>query len=148
MNLSPHLDLAEFTGSDTAARLGIDNTLPKELLGNAYATAAMLERLRAHLKVPILVSSGYRCLALNTALGSSPGSDHVQALALDFRAPAFGTPLQICRVLQAHLTELGIGQMIFEHTWVHVTTRAPVNPINRVLTLSGAGGYVPGVVEA
>ena len=147
MNLSPHLTHAEFTRSDTALRLGIDNTLPEGLLANAYDTAAMFERLRAHLKAPILVSSGYRCLALNTAIGSASGSDHVQALALDFRAPAFGTPLQICRDLQAHLRELGAGQMIFEHSWVHLSTRSPAMPVNAVLTLVGKG-YLPGIVSA
>ena len=145
MNLSEHLTLAEFTRSDTATRLGIDNNLPLQLMDAAKATAAMLERVRAVLDVPILVSSGYRCPALNAAIGSGPGSDHLKAAALDFRAPGFGSPLEICKALQPRMQALGIGQMIFEHTWVHISTRPPASPVNAVLTLAGAG-YVPGIV--
>jgi len=65
--------------------------------------------------------------------------------AVDFRSPDFGTPLAICQALESRLTELGIGQMIFEYTWVHISTRAPVNPVNVVLTLAGTG-YVEGIV--
>ena len=36
--------LAEFTASDTALRLGIDNSLPPELLPMAILTAQMMER--------------------------------------------------------------------------------------------------------
>jgi hypothetical protein len=50
----------------------------------------------------------------------------------------------ICQALEPRLTELGIGQIIFEHTWVHISTGAPVNPVNAVLTLAGAG-YVGGI---
>lgn len=144
-HLSEHLTISEFTDSDTAARLGIDNTLPAELLEAAQATGAMLERVRGVLGTPMLVSSGYRCIALNTAIGSGPGSDHLKAEALDFRSPDFGTPLATCQALLPRLSELGIGQIIFEHTWVHISTRAPVNPVNAVLTLAGAG-YVEGIV--
>jgi zinc D-Ala-D-Ala carboxypeptidase len=143
--LSAHLTVAEFTDSDMAARLGIDNSLPDELVGAAQATGTMLERVRAVLGSPILVSSGYRCMALNTAIGSGPGSDHPKAEALDFRSPDFGTPLAICQALEPRLEELGIGQIIFEHTWVHISTRAPANPVNAVLTSAGAG-YVEGIV--
>jgi uncharacterized protein YcbK (DUF882 family) len=151
MNLSDHLTLAEFTHSDTAQRLGINNDLPHTLVEQAKRTGALLERIRAELsvqagrEVPILVSSGFRCTTLNAAIGSSATSDHVRALALDFRAPAFGSPLAICQALQPGLERLGIGQIIFEHTWVHVSTRAPANPVNRVLTLAGKN-YLPGIV--
>ena len=144
-HLSEHLTISEFTDSDTATRLGIDNSLPDNLLEAARATGAMLECVRAVLGTPILVSSGYRCLMLNQAIGSGPGSDHPKAEALDFRSPDFGTPLAICQALEPRLSELGIGQIIFEHTWVHISTRAPVNLVNVVLTLAGTG-YVEGIV--
>ena len=143
--LSDHLTLAEFTDSDTATRLGIDNSLPDDLVEAAQATGAMLERVRAILGTPILVSSGYRCPALNKAIGAVPTSDHPKAMALDFRSPAFGTPLAICQALHPRLAQLGIGQIVFEHTWVHISTRAPANPANAALTLAGAG-YVQGIV--
>lgn len=143
--LSPHLTLAEFTDSDTAARLNIDNSLPRHLIEEAQTTGAMLERVRALLGEPIFVSSGYRCPKLNEAIGSSSTSDHPKALALDFRSPSFGTPLLICKALLPRMNELDIGQMIFEHTWVHISTRKPDNLTNVVLTLMGTK-YVVGII--
>lgn len=145
MNLSPHFTLQEFTASDTAARRGFDNSLPTELIGSARVTAEMMEKIRAHLGgVPIHITSGYRCPDLNRAVGSSGTSDHLKAAACDFRAPAFGTPLDICRSLVPMMSVLGIGQIIYEFTWVHVSTRTPDKIINRVLTVNGKG-YVPGI---
>ena len=153
MKLSAHFSLAEFIRSDTARQLGIDNNLPDELLPAATATAEMLERIRAELAVrlgyaaPISISSGYRCAALNAAVNSGPGSDHVRALAADFSAPAFGTPLQVCQVLASLVSVLGIGQLIYERPsptrrWVHVGTRLPARPSNRVITIGPEGAML------
>jgi hypothetical protein len=144
--LSSHLTLVEFTHSDTAARFCIDNSLPENLLEAAIQTGVMLERIRKVLGTPMLISSGYRCPELNKVIGSGPASDHPKAAALDFKAPRFGTPLAICKVLLPRMKELGIGQMIYEHSWVHISTRAPIYLSNAVLTLAGKG-YVRGVVE-
>ena len=154
MNLSPHLSLAEFIASDTAARFGIDNTLPLELMDAAMETAAMMERIRTFLSetaghdVPIIILSGYRCLALNAKIGSLPTSDHVKASALDFKAPAFGTPYAVCKALVPHAQRLSIGQLIHEFgLWVHVSTRTPSKPANRVITIT-AKGVSLGIQEA
>ena len=145
MNISEHFTLQEFTASDTAERRGFDNGLPIELLKNARQTAEMMEKIRSHLGgVPVIITSGYRCPDLNRAVGSSGTSDHLQANACDFRAPAFGTPLDICKALVPHMSLLGIGQIIYEFTWVHVSTKTPEKAVNRVLTVNGKG-YVPGI---
>lgn len=153
MQLSPHFSLAEFTASATAAARGIDNALPPDLLDNARATAAMLERIREALgrlagrPVPILITSGYRSLLLNRAVGSKESSDHRRAMAADWSAPSFGTPLQICKALAPQVAGLGIGQLIHEcptgaGAWVHTSTRVPERVINRVITISRAGVLV------
>lgn len=153
MNLSTHFTLDEFIASDTAARLDIDNDLPLELRPDASNTCELLERIRAYLgeraakTVPLLVSSGYRCQALNRAIGSADTSDHIRAMAADFRAPAFGTPLQVSQALAEAVAQLGIGQLIYEHTWIHVSTRRPDRMANRVLTVQGKG-YITGIKEA
>jgi len=128
--------------------------MPESLLPNAYRTASMLERIRLHLsslakrEIPIIITSGYRCQQLNTAIGSRPTSDHVQGFAVDFKAPEFGTPLTICKALEPVLHVLDIGQLILEYdSWVHVSAKSPLKDINRVLTISHAG-TVPGITEA
>ena len=66
-------------------------------------------------------------------------------MAVDFRAPAYGTPLQVSQALALVADSLNIGQLIYEHTWIHISTRRPDKLINRILTVRGKD-YVPGVV--
>lgn len=152
MKLSEHFTLAEFVASSTAAARGIYNELPAVLLEDAKRTAQMLERIRAALSelrgkpVPILISSGFRCLELNRAVGSGASSDHPKAMAADWSAPAFGTPYQIALALAPLVRGLGIGQLIYEKpgatAWVHTSTRVPTMPVNRVITIGPAGAQL------
>ena len=144
--MTPHFTLAEFCASDLAARRGIDNTLPATLRPDAEQTLEMMERIRGFLSnlarrdVPIVLSSGYRCPALNLAVGSSSTSDHPRASAADWTAPAFGTPAEICRALAPHVSTLGIGQLIHEFgRWVHTSWRLPMRLENRIITITVAG---------
>ena len=143
--MTPHFSLEEFTASDTAARLGIDNRLPDELREAAQRTLEMMERIRFHIDAPITITSGYRCEALNKAVGSKPGSDHTMALAVDFKAPRAGTPYEIAKDLASVIGIIGIGQIILEYAslngsgWVHVSTRIPDKVINRIITIDKTG---------
>jgi zinc D-Ala-D-Ala carboxypeptidase len=138
--MTPHFSLEEFTQSDTAARLGIDNRLPDEMRENALKTLEMMERIRFHIDAPISITSGYRCKTLNRAVGSKPGSDHTLAFAVDFRAPKAGTPFQIAASLAPVIKIIGIGQLILEFgTWVHVSTKIPDKIINRIITIDKDG---------
>lgn len=144
-----NFSLDEFCASDTATRLRIDNGLPDDLEPSAWATLAMLERIRSHLcqragkDVPITILSGYRCERLNAAVNGAASSDHVRACAADIRAPSFGKPIDIARELSAHVDALGIGQLINEFPgpggWVHVSTKKPSKLINRIITITDQG---------
>jgi zinc D-Ala-D-Ala carboxypeptidase len=154
MNLSQHFTVAEFTASDLAARHGIDNALPATLLPEAQRTCEMMERIRVRLsrfmgqEVPIVLTSGYRCLELNRLLKSDDTSDHVRAMAVDFKAGRFGSAYQVARMLAPLVDELQIGQLIHEFgSWVHVSTRRPDKQLNRIITI-GRGGTEVGITEA
>jgi zinc D-Ala-D-Ala carboxypeptidase len=154
MNLTPHFTVAEFTDSDTAVRLGIDNSLPATMMVAAQDTCELLERIRDKLSklagrdIAMVITSGYRCPDLNAAVGGQPASDHQSGWAVDFRAPAFGSPYEICRALVPHVSELGIGQVIHEFgRWVHVSTRRPSKDLNRIITISRRGTEL-GIQEA
>ena len=149
MKLSEHFTLREFVASAIAAERGIYNELPAVLLEEARRTAQMLERIREALSdlagkpVPMLISSGFRCLELNRAVGSSAGSDHPRAMAADWTAPEFGSPYLIALALAPLVRGLGIGQLIHEQpgrtAWVHTSTRLPAKPVNRVITIGPTG---------
>jgi zinc D-Ala-D-Ala carboxypeptidase len=146
MKLTPHFSLAELTASSTAQRLGIDNTPPPELMPRLVLTAEMLERIRNTLGVPITVTSGYRGRQVNQAVGGVTSSDHTQGHAADIVAPGYGTPYQIAKTLAPLVSVLGIGQLILEGVkgkqWVHVSTRVPDKPANRVITITDQGAQL------
>jgi zinc D-Ala-D-Ala carboxypeptidase len=152
MKLSQNFTTEEFEKSNTALRRGIDNSIPKELLDEAMKTASMMENIRLYLStkanktIPIKVSSAYRCLELNRIIGSLDTSDHILMKAVDFEAPEFGTPYEVCKSLVPVMDALGIGQIIYEHTWVHVSSKKPDKLLNRILTVQGKS-YTVGIQE-
>lgn len=140
IRLSENFTLAEFTASQTAARKGIDNTLPGELLPNARHTAKKLQDVRSFLgNRPMHITSGYRCPALNRAIGGSRLSAHMMADAADFVCPTFGSPIQIVRKLAKELYDF--DQLILEFDeWVHVSFAADCR--GEVLTIRRVDGKV------
>ena len=151
MRLTAHFSLEEFTASDQAVRYGIDNTLPAQYANNALLTAQMMERIRYFLseragrEVPIRVTSAYRCPELNVVAGGSERSDHMRMMAVDFRAPGFGTPRDICKALAPAVIELQIGQLILEYgSWVHTSIAMADKAVNRVV-MRKADGYSVGI---
>ena len=118
MKLTEHFTLEEFTRSTTARRLNIDNSVPDNLMSNVQLTAVKLELVRKALGKPIIITSGYRCPALNTRVGGVPTSAHTAGLAVDFYSP-YGTPKEICQ----RLIDAGVqfDKLIQEHNqWVHI----------------------------
>lgn len=148
MKLTPHFSLAELTRSTTAAARGIDNTPTPDAVSNLLYTAEMLERIRATLGVPIVVTSGYRGPRLNAAVGGVTSSDHTTGQAADIVAPRFGTPHAVASLLAPLVSTLGIGQLILEgiggKQWVHVSTRPPQRAVNRILTITASSAR-PGI---
>tara|TARA_Y100001938_G_C7929060_1_gene348412 strand:- start:297 stop:752 length:456 start_codon:yes stop_codon:yes gene_type:complete len=85
MRLSKHFTLGELTKSSTADRRGIENVPNESEIDSLRLVCEnVLEPVREHFKVPMTPSSGFRCLELNTAIGSSSTSQHVKGQAVDF----------------------------------------------------------------
>lgn len=126
--MGKYFTVAEIIRSETAAKKGIDNKLPKGLLPNVQALiGSILDPLREAYGKPITVTSGYRCEALNKAVKGSPTSDHKNGRAADI----VGTPNTRAenRRLFYLIQELSLpfGQLIWEKgnaegpDWVHVS---------------------------
>ena len=128
MKLSKNLSLSECTKSNTANRLGINNTPDDEwIVENLKGIAEeVFQPIRNAFKCPIYVSCGYRSEELNRAIGGSIRSQHVQGRALDLDADVFGgcTNGEICQYILNNLT---FDQLIWEFgdqdnpDWVHVS---------------------------
>lgn len=82
--ISKHISKKEATRSVTAMRLGIDNTPGDYEIQNMEIIAReIFEPLRKAAGGPIKINSMFRCDALNTAIGGSSKSQHVQGRAMD-----------------------------------------------------------------
>lgn len=82
--LTEHFTLAECVKSDTADRLGIDNTPDEHVVNSLVATLeAIAEPVRKHFGRRVFIRSGFRCLKLNRAIGSKDNSQHVKGEAID-----------------------------------------------------------------
>lgn len=140
--LTEHFTLEEFTDSQTAARKGIPNVPPigSPARANLMRTAEVMEAVRTILgDKPILVSSGYRSVPVNAAVGGSKSSAHTSGLAVDFSCPGFGTPKAICKKLEPHMKDLGIDQLIHEFdSWVHLGLTGG-DPRHMALTIDSKG---------
>lgn len=131
-----HFTFQEFERSDTATRFAIDNRLPDKLKGNVAALVDnVLDPLRQAWGRPIHVNSGYRCPALNKAVGGVAGSQHMRGEAADITA---GNSVDNRRLFQL-VQDLGLpfDQLIDEHdfAWVHVSHRADGNNRHQILKL-------------
>ena len=120
MRLSPHFSLEVLTHSDTATRLGIDNTPTVEIIDNLTFLAEKLEDVRVLLGNPMLISSGYRSRDLNDHLGSKRTSQHITGNAVDFIAPNYGNPESIVKAIVE--SDIEYDQVILEfNRWVHLS---------------------------
>lgn len=144
INLSEHFTLDE--GTITQVR-NVNNYPPVGIIAKMQYAASRLEVVRTLLKGRILVSSWYRSPAVNKAVGGSKNSKHMEGLAIDFICPDFGTPYEVCKAIEMKRAELKFDQLIYEHTWVHISFAIPpAAPRLECLTLQSAGGYVQGIV--
>ena len=78
--------IAEMTRSDTARRLGIDNTPSDEIKKNlTLFIEKVLDPIREDWGSPIIVSSGYRCPELNAKVGGVKTSGHLYGFCADLQ---------------------------------------------------------------
>lgn len=121
VQLAPNFYQHEFERSATAARYGIDNSIPDALLPNVREMAQCMQLIRSVLGNKVItVTSGYRCPKLNAKINGSTTSAHMQALACDFIVAGM-SPFEVALALRPHVKELKIDQLILEFgEWTHV----------------------------
>lgn len=144
MNLTKNFTLAELTQSAYADRQHLNNTPTPAIVGELVFTAKLLQDIRDYLSArngkdtPLINISGYRSILVNRGIGSTDRSDHVTGMAADFNAIGM-TPFDVCHALLPKLDEFGIGQLINELSWVHVSRKPQEKAINRVITIDKFG---------
>lgn len=127
--LTPNFTLSELTVSQTAARRGLNNTPgPVQTSNLKLLCVNALQPLRDKLGRPVIVTSGYRSPAVNTAIGGARNSAHMSGLAADIHVPGMSFAELMKRI---HTMGLPVDQVIDEFgSWVHVAV-APKGQIPR-----------------
>ncbi|MBQ5852920.1 MAG: hypothetical protein IIW53_02405, partial [Rikenellaceae bacterium] len=96
-----YFSIEELVKSASAERLAIDNTPPRAAQRMlTILVEQLLDPIRRRYGAPIIVTSGYRCPALNTAVGGVANSHHIVGCAADIvgetpsNLPLYGEALQ------------------------------------------------------
>ena len=143
MKLSKNFSLNELTKSQTAIRMGIDNTSDTEQLVNlAVLVQQVLQPCREQFG-SISINSGLRVLELNQAIGSSDKSQHINGEAADFEAYLISNR----RLAEWIKEKLDFDQLILEYPgpdprdgWVHCSYKRDGSNRKQVLTAVKEGG--------
>ena len=81
-----YFSISEMTRSDTAKRLGIDNTPSDDIKKNlTLFINTVLDPIREDWGSPIIVSSVYRCPEFNKAVGGVKTSGHLYGYCADLQ---------------------------------------------------------------
>lgn len=120
----------ELEYSDTANRLNINNTIPKELEDNARRLLDFLQDMREKWGSPIRINSGYRCPELNKAVGGAKTSAHMYCNAADL-SPINDRFVEFKKFLIEYIKDKSWDQLILESSgkpgtpnyveWVHLS---------------------------
>ena len=153
MKLTANFSLAEMTKSDTALRLGMDNTPEASEIENmTWLCECVLQPVRNHYGMGVKVNSGFRHPDVNAKVGGSKTSDHCKGRAADIEIPGVAN----ADLAQWIVDHLEFRQVILEFYtpgipdsgWVHVSYN-PADNKKQVLTATKKDGktvYLPGLV--
>jgi hypothetical protein len=145
--ISKHITLTEATKSNTATRLGIDNTPNEATIEIMKLTAEkVFEPLRETIGA-IRVSSFYRSPDLNRAIGGSKTSQHCKGEAIDME----GINTTNAKLFQEACKLPDFDQIIWEFgtkqepAWVHISYSKTNNrkQILRATKIGNRTAYVP-----
>ncbi|HWB64784.1 MAG TPA: D-Ala-D-Ala carboxypeptidase family metallohydrolase [Chitinophagales bacterium] len=129
--LSPHFSLEEMLMSQTATRMGFTEQFnpPQDVIDNLTTLCnKVLEPLRAAISkkmgkdTPVIVTSGYRCLRTNRAIGGADNSQHTRGQAADTHVPGMSIEdwYQFIRS-----SGIAYDQLIQEFgQWAHISYKA------------------------
>lgn len=123
--ITMHFTLEELYASATAKAKGINNKPNvQQIINLVYLTAYVLEPLRVAMNEPIKIGSGFRCEALNKAVGGVSNSQHMKGQAVDLCID--GDIKKGKKWFDYIRKNIPFDQLIWEHNakgsyWVHVS---------------------------
>ena len=152
IQFTPHFKLSEFVSSATATKQGIENNPSPEAVENLRLLSIhTLEPLREALGLPIVITSGYRCKALNDLIAHhSQRSQHMQGRAADFyvkHGPSTSSGASHRELLvlafRTILTDPSVDfdQLILYPGFIHVSFVSHNDNRHKIMSANGQGTY-------
>ena len=146
LRLQPNFTLGEMSRTNHRSHALRNLIAAADYIDALRATAAMLQVIRDHFGQPVIVNSGFRCAALNRAVGGSRRSQHLRGEAADIRV--VGVPL-VDVFDWVRQSDIPFGQLILEGittepTWIHISLGPPWRSAatsRQAMTWSRSAGY-------
>ncbi len=153
--LTPHFALLEFTESATARKYGIANTPTPEIVENIRSLCInTLEPLREALGQPVIITSGYRCKALNERITHhATRSLHMTGCAADFyvgvqefkrfKVQGESHRERLIKAFRTIITseKVDYDQVIIYNNFIHVSYVSREKNRHRIIMADGQGTY-------
>ena len=147
--LTDHFTLYDLTATNHEDLQYTNRLLSDDQTAKLQRVAELVEMVWSILEVPVMISSGYRCAALNQAVGSSLRSQHLLCEAADI-VPRGMEVLDAFKKLRQAAKEhkFHFGQLLFEQanrgygegvSWIHISLGFPYRNIQRcgqILTMN------------
>lgn len=122
-----YFTLAEMLASTTAVKKKIANLPSWEVIENLRQLGLFLDGVREAWGSGIIVSSGFRCPALNKAVGGVDDSEHQYGCAADIK-PSNGKFNQFVDFLKDWLVDKEFDKCIIEKSktsrWIHIVWKS------------------------
>lgn len=158
-NLSLSFTLEELLRSPTATRLGYTEqfTPTQDIIDNLKILCEkILQPLRNKINLPLNISSGYRCLRDNKAIGGANTSQHTKGQAADVELLILGVNNNFRLAQEVLRNKIIFDQMILEFgtwekpAWIHLSYDSKKTiqrgQILRAETVNGQTAYT--IIEA
>ena len=140
MTLTEHFTFEELTKTDIAELQNKNRRQAETLKGKLIRLAEWAETIRAVIKAPLIITSGYRCEELNRRIGGSMTSRHIRAEAIDFVPLGTDTEAAFYK-LAALASEIEFGQLILEKRGGGYIIHAGMGTKKELLTSPKPGIY-------
>jgi hypothetical protein len=134
-NISKYISYQEATTSQTAVRKGILNVPnDQELINMQLVAIRVFDVVRDYFGIPLRVSSFFRNVATNKAVGGSFTSQHCKGQAIDIQGAGAVSNKMIFDYIKENLD---YDQLIneYNYSWVHVSYISKEKNRKQILTI-------------
>ena len=144
--MTTHFSFEELTNSESYPDLVPQNMADARRFEKQMRyTACTLEEIRNVLGVPMKVTSGFRNVALNKAVGGSPTSGHAKGLCADFIPLGLDITDAFAMIQNSRDKCPSLKKCIYESVrgskWLHIETKTEANQPQQFFTTNNGKTY-------